>query len=96
MNTIVRQRRKDGNMGLNVLSTKPWVLCGMLGGPTAPQPLHRGFRGFLQAQMNPPLPCGLCLGLKYHQERVPSLSPEDWLDMLPSLTVPGECAWISH
>ena len=23
----------------------------------------------------PPLPCGLCLGLKHHQERVPSLFP---------------------
>lgn len=81
---------------LNVLSAKPWVLCGMLGGPNAPWPLHGGFRGFLQAQMIPLLPCGLCLGLKYHQERVPSLSPEDRSHTLPSLTVPGECAWISH
>lgn len=83
-------------MGLNVLSTKPWVLCGMLGGPTDPWALHLGLQGFLQAQMIPLLPCGLCLGLKCHQERVPSLSPEDWSHTLPSLTVPGECAWISH
>lgn len=43
-NTTGRQR-KDGNTGLN-MPTKPRVLCGMLGGPTAPWPLRWGFWGF--------------------------------------------------
>lgn len=82
--------------GLDVLSSKPWVLCRMLGGPNSLWPLYQGFHGFPQAQMISLLLCGLCIDLKHHQERVLSPFTKDWSHILLRLTVPGECAWISH